>query len=118
MKTKHFNEEKDLPKVPFLIMVVMEDGKEKPFYVARVGRGSVSGATMMNGEFLEKVIENPIKINYLKPDCNGNKRLYIQNQDNKGKHEGVDHYREMTEEETKMWKGKLQPLLGKDIFQL
>jgi hypothetical protein len=117
MKTKRFNEEKDLPNVPFLIMVVMENGEEKPFYVARVGRGDITNATMMHGEYLEKIIEKPTRISYLNPKHTGNERLYIQNQDSKGKHEGVDHYREMTQEETKIWKEKLQPLLGEEIFQ-
>jgi hypothetical protein len=112
-----FSEEKDLPKVPFLMVAVMADGKEKPFYVARVGRGAITGATMMNGEFLESIISNPTNIGYLKPDCSGNERLYIQNENQKGKHRDIDYYREMTPEETKIWKEKLLPLLGKDVFQ-
>jgi len=113
MEAKHFNEEKDLPPAPFLMVVAIANGEEKPFYVVNVGRGALTEATMMTGYFLGKTIQDPPNITGMKAGSFSTDRLYIQNEKEKGKDRSVNYYRTMTPKENKVWKA-IVPLLEKE----
>jgi hypothetical protein len=111
-----FSEEKDLPIVPFIVMVIAKNGRQLPYCVARVGRGGITGATMLKGEYLYNIVKNPEKIYDLNPDANWNTRMYIQNEINKGHHKDVKCYRRILPGDLAKLRRKILRLTIKDSF--
>ncbi|MEI8008152.1 MAG: hypothetical protein WCI00_01550 [bacterium] len=108
-----FLEEKDLPKVPFITMVITKQGQQLPYCVVAIRRGTITGATMLLGEFLEDIVKNPEKIFNLDPESSANQRFYIANEKAKGLHKGVTCYRIPLPGETAKWRRKVLSLAVK-----
>lgn len=105
-----FLEEKDLPKAPFMVMVVTKDGRELPYCVKIVRRGNISSATMLLGEFIPDLIKNPSRIFNLDLTSTAHQRLYIANETEKGYHKGVKCYRKILPGDLTKWRIKILPL--------
>lgn len=112
MALKIYNEAKELPQTPFLMMVVTEDGKEHPYYATEVHKGNISNIPIIEGGFLEDIIQDPVKILDFESGSIVHQGLYI---DKKRKHPGVKYYRVITREEVTFWKEKLGPLMFDDL---
>ena len=109
-----FSEEKDLPKAPFIMMVVTKNGRELPYCVKIVRRGNVSSATMLLGEFLPDLVRMPSRIFNLDLASTANQKLYIANEEKKGYDKDVTCYRKILPGELTKWRRKILPLVIKN----
>lgn len=115
---KIYHEEKDLPNAPCIIVAVMKNGEKKPYYVKKIAKGGMTGATMLLGEYLEDIVNTPAKILNLDPESTLHERLYIQNEKEKGKDKDIQHYQEFLPEDMEIWKQKFHPILiGQNVFE-
>ncbi len=87
-----------------VIVIDFEDGKQEPYFINRKSVGNVTGATMLLGRKLNEIVLNPS----LYP--NSEDRFYIENEEVKGKNEGVKGYRRLIESEKKEWIEKISKI--------
>lgn len=113
MKAKIYHTEKDLPNVPFIMIVVTNDDKEHPYYAKNVTIGNITGIPVIEGEFIEDIIKEPLRILQFAPGSMLHQSLYIQ--DKNQKHPGVNFFRKIGKIESKIWKEKVAPLQFQDL---
>ena len=90
-----------------IIVIDFESGTSSPYFVSQISIGAVTGATMLLGYGLSRLIVRPDL--YPCSKTGGTDRYYIANKNTKGgSNEEVNGYRRLQKEERNEWIEKIK----------